>query len=339
LLVASQALPWWGHESGHVIAAAMPAVAVLLTAVGHGALTLVKRTRANRWLKGTFGRYLAPSVIEALGRDPSLIKLGGRRRRLTLLFSDLAGFTTMARKMEPDQVVDLLNRYLSMHAGAVLAEGGVVDKFIGDAVMAFWGDPLEQSDHAARACRTALAVLRAMPDVERYATRYGLEGFHARIGIHTGPAVVGNMGSSDRQDYTCIGDTVNLASRLEGASTPYGVRVLVSRATRERAGDDFAWRLVDRIAVKGKHVSEAVYEPLGRVGDVDEVTLAFARTYEKAFAAYQARQFREATEILRTVPAGRAKDPSVAHLLQLCHWYLDEAPPPDWDGVARLAVK
>ncbi|MGE0191068.1 MAG: CHASE2 domain-containing protein [Planctomycetota bacterium] len=337
LVAVSQALPWWGHENGHVIAAAMPAVAVLLTAVGHGAVTLVKRTRANRWLKGTFGRYLAPSVIQALGRDPSLIKLGGRRRRLTLLFSDLAGFTTMARRMEPDQVVDLLNRYLSMHAGAVLAEGGVVDKFIGDAVMAFWGDPLEQSDQAARACRTALAVVRGMPDIEAYATRYGLEGFHARIGIHTGPAVVGNMGSNDRQDYTCIGDTVNLASRLEGANKAFGTTCLLGDATYQEAREAIVARHLADVVVVGQEKPLPVYELVGEPGD--------------AAAEDRVARFDEATRLVRedrrdearaTLAALRERHPDDAAAAWLVR-LLDELDagrrPTPWDGTLVLDAK
>ena len=337
LLVVSQAVPWWGHDHGHVIAAAMPAIALLLTAIGHGSLTLVKRTRANRWLKGTFGRYLAPSVIQALGRDPSLIRLGGRRRRLTLLFSDLAGFTSMARKLEPDQIVDLLNRYLSMHAGAVLAEGGVVDKFIGDAVMAFWGDPLEQADQAKRACRSALAVLRGMPDVEAYAKRYGLEGFHARIGIHTGPAVVGNMGSNDRQDYTCIGDTVNLASRLEGANKAFGTTCLLGDATYQEARDAIVARHLADVVVVGQEKPLPVYELLGEAGDADAQDRA--TRFEEAWQLVRNDQRANARAVLAGLGERHPHDAAAAWLGRLLDDLDAGRRPAPWDGTLVLDSK
>lgn len=337
LLVVSQAVPWWGHDQGHVIAAAMPAIALLLTAIGHGSLTLVKRTRANRWLKGTFGRYLAPSVIQALGRDPSLIRLGGRRRRLTLLFSDLAGFTTMARKLEPDQVVDLLNRYLSMHAGAVLAEGGVVDKFIGDAVMAFWGDPLEQADQAKRACHTALAVLRGMPDVEAYAKRYGLEGFHARIGIHTGPAVVGNMGSNDRQDYTCIGDTVNLASRLEGANKAFGTTCLLGDATYQEAREAIVARHLADVVVVGQEKPLPVYELLGEAGDADAQDRA--TRFAEAWQLVRDDRRDEARAALAALRQQHPHDAAAAWLGRLLDDLDAGRRPAPWDGTLVLDAK
>lgn len=287
----------------------------------------------------SFSRYVPTEIVRRLLAEGQAARLGGRERDVTLLFSDIRGFTTISEGMTPEAITAQLAEYFDGLLTIVQRHGGVVDKMIGDAVMALWGAPVADEAHPRHAVEAALEMRAWLAEFETLCRSRGQPALVTHVGLATGTAFVGNIGAPHRLNYTALGDTVNLASRLEGASTPYGVRVLVSRATRERAGEGFLWRLVDRIAVKGKNVPEAVYEPLGRVGEVDDDTLAFARTYERAFEAYQDRKFREATEILRGIPASRAKDPSVAHLLQLCHWYLDEAPPPDWDGVARLTVK
>jgi adenylate cyclase len=202
-----------------------------------GTMRYLTEGRYNRWLEGAFGRYLAPSVIDAIKKDPALLELGGRRREISVLFSDVAGFTVASRKLGPEQIVRLLNEHLTAHCDEVFATGGVVDKFIGDAVMAFWGDPVPVYDHAERACRTALAVQRRLPELEPLWRGMGLDEFRVRIGVNSGPVVVGNMGSRQRFDYTVMGETVNLASRLEGANKAFGTTILLGPRTREAAGE------------------------------------------------------------------------------------------------------
>jgi adenylate cyclase len=337
LLLLSQAVPAWLHPRGVVLTAAAPAMALGLTGLGWLALNLLLRSRANRWLQGTFGRYLAPSVIQALSRDPSLIRLGGRRRTLTILFSDLAGFTKMARKLTPDQVVELLNRYLTMHAGAVLAEGGVVDKFIGDAVMAFWGDPVEQPDQAVRACRTALAVIEGMPEVEAFAKGMGLEGFRVRIGIQTGPAVVGNMGSQDRQDYTCMGDTVNLASRLEGVNKAFGTTCLLGDATFQAAREHIVARHIGDVVVVGYDEAVPVHELLGRAGDA--VATARAQDFAAAAAALREDRLDVARARLQALVAAHPDDGAARWLAGVLAALEAGTLPRPWTGRVVLDAK
>ncbi|MHC5009808.1 MAG: CHASE2 domain-containing protein [Planctomycetota bacterium] len=261
-----------------------PVLGVFLTWGGTLGLRLVTEGRRNRWLEGTFGRYLAPSIIDALKRDPSLLELGGRRRHITILFSDVAGFTRISESLEPEQLVSLLNRYLTDHSAAVMAEGGVVDKFEGDAVMAFFGDPVPQEDHALRACRAALVVQAGIAQLRPYCEELGLADFSVRIGINTGDAVVGNMGSRQRFDYTCMGDAVNLASRLEGANKAFGSRILLGPLTYEAVKDDVVARPVAGVVVVGKTEPVAVYELLGLSSDAPlaEHVAAFRRAQEAA---------------------------------------------------------
>jgi adenylate cyclase len=287
----------------------------------------------------SFSRYVPTEVVRRLLHQGEAARLGGRVRDVTLLFTDIRGFTTISESLDPQVLTEHLAEYFDGLLTIIHRHGGVVDKMVGDAVMALWGAPAEDPDHVAHAVAAALEMDVWLRAFEVRCGETDRPALVTHLGLASGPAFVGNIGAAQRLNYTAIGDTVNLASRLEGASTPYGVRVLVSSDVRARAGDGFVWRLVDRVAVRGKNVPEAVYEPLGRQGAVDAVTLRFAAVYERAYQHYQERAFREALEVLAEVPAERAKDRSVQYLGQLCHWYLDDAPPSDWDGVARLQLK
>ena len=200
LLMALIAFVYLRFDAGTAYELFSPAMAIVLTWLGVISARFLTEGRYNRWLEGTFGRYLAPSIIEELKRNPGRLDLGGHQREITVLFSDVAGFTSLSEKLTPPQVSELLNKYLTPHCAAVMEEGGVVDKFEGDAVMAFFGDPLPMQDHALRACRTALAVQRSLPGLEPVWRGIGLTHFSVRIGLNTGSANVGNFGSAQRFD-------------------------------------------------------------------------------------------------------------------------------------------
>jgi adenylate cyclase len=309
---------------------------MLLTWLSTSFFRLFTEGRRNKWLEGTFGRYVAPSIIEALKEDPSRLQLGGRFREISVLFSDIAGFTKFSEKLSPPDQVRLMNHYLSAHAGAVMAEGGVVDKFIGDAVMAFWGDPLDMPDHAVRACRSALAAQAIPPTLTPLCRELGLGPMSIRVGVNSGPAKVGNMGSEDRFSYTCMGDTVNLASRLEHANKEFGSKILIGPITYEQAKDVIVARPLGRLVVVGKEQPVAVYELLAMRADAPADVVALADAFSRAQEAAKAGDGTAARAALDEVERARPKDPVAA-------WFrgvLDDLPPGKaWSGLVVLEHK
>lgn len=302
-------------------------------------LRLLTEGRYNRWLEGAFSRYLAPSVIEALKQDPGLLELGGRTREVSVLFSDVAGFTTHSEHLTPAQLSRLLNEYLSAHCEAVFREEGVVDKFIGDAVMAFWGDPVDQPDHAVRACRTALAVQASLPALEPTWRALGLPGFVVRIGINSGPATLGNMGSRQRFDYTALGDTVNLASRLEGANKAFGTLILLGDAARRRAGEAILAKPLARLAVVGKHEAVPVHELVALAATATEAQRAHVAAFTRAGDALRADDLPAARtaldEALRHLPG----DAACAWLRGVLEALEQGRLARPWDGTVTLGSK
>jgi len=287
----------------------------------------------------SFSRYVPTPVVRELLRRGEAARLGGRVRALTIMFSDIRGFTSVAERMTPDALTEHLAEYFGGLLAAIAGEGGVVDKLIGDAVMSLWGAPIDADDHAARAVRGALACTRWLDGFTQRCLAQGRPPLPTHFGIATGETFVGNVGSHERLSYTVLGDHVNLASRLEGACRLYGVRVLCSDDVRRATGAEFAWRRLDVVAVKGRVTPLAVHEPLGRAGEVDAATLAFAAGYEKAFDAFLARRFAEAIDGLARLGSARASDASVVRLRAACEDAIASPPPADWDGVARLAQK
>lgn len=283
----------------------------------------------------SFAKYVPTPVVRELLRQGEAARLGGRVRPITVLFTDIRGFTGVSEGMTPAALTALLADYFARAMAAIDAAGGAVDKMIGDAIMALFGAPVASDDHAARAVRAALACDRALTAYEAECRAAGKPPLVTHFGLASGEAFVGNVGSRDRLNFTALGDVVNLASRLEGACKVYGTRILCADAVRRAAGDTFAWRLVDVVAVKGRATGERVHEPLGLAVEVPPARLAAARAYEAAFEAYLARRFDDALDRL----AALAPDPSVARLRAACAAFRASPPPPDWDGVARLVEK
>ncbi|MBI4083858.1 MAG: HAMP domain-containing protein [Candidatus Lambdaproteobacteria bacterium] len=283
-------------------------------------------------IRETFKRYVSSSVVDELLRNVDQIRLGGENRNLTIQFSDIAGFTSISEALPPEGVVEFLNEYLSAMTAEIEAEQGIVDKYIGDAVMAFWGTPVALDNHALHACRAALRQLARLRELrEQWAGRGRLARFDARFGLHTGDVVVGNIGSSTRMDYTIIGDSVNTASRLEGMNKEYGTHILISEATWRRVEGGFCARELDAIVPVGRTDPLCIYE---LVGDVDAATpelRARHRRFAEALALYRARRFAEAGEAFHTLDAAGGDPPSRTFEAR-CRELLRQPPPPDWNG-------
>jgi adenylate cyclase len=275
---------------------------------------------------------LAPAVIDKMVAGDKPPQLGGEEREITVLFSDVAGFTALSEGLTPSELVTTMNVYLSAMTDIIEAHGGFVDKYIGDAIVAVFGAPLDDPDHArhavqaALACQTKLAALNADPAQPFRGKKLG-----ARIGLNTGRALVGNMGSARRFNYTVMGDAVNLASRLEGANKYFGSAIMVSDATRRAAGEDgFVWRELDRVKVKGRAAPVGIHEPM----PAEKTELA--KPYAEALTRHRARDFAGARAVLDI----QAKnDPAAASFLARVEACLADPPGADWEPVTELEGK
>jgi adenylate cyclase len=311
---------------------AAPALAGGTAAAGSFLYRLVVEGRQRREMKRAFQSYLAPEVLREVLRDPATLKLGGDVRDVTLFFTDLQGFTGLAEHSEPHELVAFLNDYFTRMCRPVLAEHGVIDKFIGDAIMAFFGAPIASADHGRAAVRAAVHALQISAQIAGEVAARGIPPIATRIGIHSGKAVIGNMGSQDRFDYTAIGDTVNLAARLEGANKAFGTHCLVSETAWRMVGDDVLGREVGRIGVVGRDAPIRVYEPLALREQVTPQLAGFAATWQEMVAALQrgdraaARAGAQACRRLR--PGDR-----------LAGLWLEKLQDPAFDGEFRLDAK
>jgi len=265
--------------------------------------------------------------------------LAGVRRELTVLFIDLGGFTRLAEELAPEAVVAHLNEYFEAVCAAVLEHDGTVKEFQGDGVVAFWGAPIAQPDHAARACRTALAAAARLDSLCVRWTERGVLAPSYRMGLHTAELVAGEIGSVQRGTYGIVGDGMNLASRLEGANKAYGTRILTSDATRERAGAGFVTRELDRVRVVGRRAPVRIFELVGADGAVDARVLRVLEHYADALAAYRARDWDASARALELLSALAPDDAPARVLAARGGAFRVEPPPSDWDGVFALDAK
>ncbi len=273
------------------------------------------------------GKYVPVDLVRLLYKSGQEPVLGGRLHEVTLMFTDVRDFTTVAERLAPEELAALLGRYLEVMTAAIHAESGIVDKYIGDGIMALWNAPIPCPDHARRACAATLRAASAGEALCRSEEWAGRPPLVTRFGLHRDTVLVGHFGAPDRMSYTVLGDGVNLASRLEGLNKEYGTTILASEAVRAAAESAFDFRLVDVVAVKGKTRGVRIFELLGKKGAV-EPRLEVARRYEEAFARYQRRDFSEALGMLEVLP----DDGPARTLAERCRLYLVEAPPPGWDG-------
>ncbi|MEI7512016.1 MAG: adenylate/guanylate cyclase domain-containing protein [Candidatus Uhrbacteria bacterium] len=293
----------------------------------------------RRKIRSAFSRYVSHSVVESIMRNPDKLKLGGDRRNMSVLFSDLRGFTTLSEGLSPEKLVEVLNTYLNEMTNIVFEEGGVLDKYIGDAVMAFWNAPFDQPDHAARAVRCAIRMRDRLAEMNREGVFPNGIILKVGVGMNTGDMVVGNIGAETRYDYTVIGDSVNLASRTESLCKEYGVMIIVTGQTREAMGDGYVTRLLDQVAVKGKKEPVRMFEVLGAAGKVADIDLTFARDFEGALNAYFEKRFHEALHAAEKLLVARPDDVTTKHLKERCEIYLQTPPPEGWDGTWVMTKK
>jgi adenylate cyclase len=341
MLVGSWALLRFGRVWLPPIA---PAMALVVATSARAGLDFAEERRLRRRIAEAFGHYLAPAIVDRLTRDPAALKLGGERRTLTILFCDVRGFTAIAEalKDEPERLTALVNRLLDPLSEAVLAEGGTIDKFIGDCVMAFWNAPLPEPRHAERAVRAGFAMIEAVARLNRdvaAATAPGLPlpaPLAVGVGINTGDCVVGNFGSQRRFDYSALGDAVNLASRLEGLSKLYRVPLLIGPDTAAAVAGAFAVVELDRVAVKGRSDAVAVFAALPG----PEASVEALAVHGDMLTAYRHREWDRALPLVSEAARGvRPLAGYYAMLAERIEGYRRSPPPSDWDGNYVPATK
>lgn len=325
----------WGRWYSFVV----PAATLVASYASITSFRVIQEEREKRQIRKTFSQYLSPGVIALIEKDPKkYIRPGGEVKELTVMFSDIRNFTTLSEGLTPDELVNLLNQYLSTMTDIIFRNLGTLDKYIGDAIMAFWGSPYPQHDHAYRACRCALEMMAGLEELNRKWVELGRRPIAIGIGLNTGPVNVGNMGSNKRLAWTVMGDNVNLASRLEGMTKEYRNRVIISESTYNRVSDQFVGREVDRIRVKGKKHPVVIYELVAPISEQQAYATLLAQ-YNAALDVYRSHNWREATGKFGQILAAYPEDGPTQILLQRCLEFMGEAPDPDWDGVYVMKSK
>ena len=303
------------------------------TLLSAGVIYYTTEGRQKLFIKNAFKQYLSPAVIEELIQYPERLKLGGERRVLSIFFSDLEGFTTISEGLEPEALTALLNEYLSAMTDIIYEEGGTVDKYEGDAIIAFWNAPLPLPDHAVRCVRAALRCQAKLAEMRPSIRERIGKDLRMRIGINSGPAVVGNLGSKTRFDYTMLGDAVNLAARLEGINKQFGTYTIISRTTLDLLAGAFPVRELSRVAVVGRREPVTIYEPMLPAefeARRDDLAI-FSRGLEKFYEG----RFAEAEAIFTVI---KDRDRASASYAEKCR-SLIARPPEGWDGVWVITTK
>jgi adenylate cyclase len=310
-------------------------------AVSQTGITLFKyltEERQKRLIRRAFQHYLHPAVVDQVSQNPQLLKLGGESREVTVLFSDIRNFSTIAEGLNPEALVHVLNDYLTIMTQVVFRHNGLLDKYIGDGIMAVYGAPLDDPDQACRACRTALEMMEELRALQSRWASQGLPFLNIGIGINTAIMVVGNMGSESRFDYTVMGDGVTLASRLEGVNKEYGTNIIVSESTWEQVQERIATREVDIVRVKGKARPTRIFEVCGIAPPPPEVA-AMVQQFEAGLRAYRAQRWENAIERFEQVLEAMPGDQPSRLYIQRCNSFMTRPPPPDWDGVYTMETK
>lgn len=293
----------------------------------------------KKQLKLTFSKYVSPAVVEEILKSDENLKLGGRRQRMSVFFSDVRGFTTISEKLDPEELSRVLNLYLTPMTDIVFKNKGTLDKYIGDAIMAFFGAPITDDNHAEQACRTALESLVKLKELQQIFKEQNLPFIDIGIGINTGEMSVGNMGSNIVQNYTVMGDSVNLASRLEGTTKEYGVRIIISETTNQDVKGKFITREIDRVKVKGKNLPVAIFELIAEATTQTSDALNYLVGFRKGYEHYLNKDFQNALTEFENILNIKDDEPVSKMYIKRCQEFLKDPPAKDWDGVYVMKTK
>jgi len=325
----------WGRWYSVIV----PSTTLLISYVAATSYRVVFEEQAARQIRKTFSQYLSPDVISLMEEDPEkYLRPGGELHELTIMFSDIRNFTTISEGMSPDDLVRLLNEYFTAMTDILLAQYGTLDKYIGDAIMAFWGSPYYFEEHAYHACLTALQMTERLGELNRDWAKRGSPEIAIGIGINSGPVNVGNIGSEKRLSWTVMGDNVNLTSRLEGVTKLYKVQIIISESTYLQVKDNFVAREMDKVLVEGKEQPATIYELMARAEQVQNHQ-GLLVGYSHALESYRARKWEEAVAMLEVILGDYPSDGPTQVLMERCRDFMKEPPPEDWDGVYVMKSK
>ncbi|MBT7371710.1 MAG: CHASE2 domain-containing protein, partial [Gammaproteobacteria bacterium] len=326
-------------SSGLVISMSYLVLAAIFSMIVVNVRFYITEMGQKAQIRQMFGQYLSPKVVEDLVEDPSKVQLGGEEREMTAYFSDIAGFSSISEHMTPSELVQLLNDYLTEMCNIIIGLEGTVDKYEGDAIIAFWGAPTVQLDHARLACYASIDMNKRLVELRDKWEAEGVPQLRVRMGLNSGPMVVGNMGSVQRMNYTIMGDAVNLAARLEGANKAYGSRMMISESTYRACADDIDVRELDRIRVVGKSEPVTVYELLDRKNQSTAAVADLVLQFETGLGLYKDGDFAMARSEFQTCLDIVGEDGPAQAYIARCEQYLENPPDPDWDGVFTLTEK
>lgn len=327
LMIINLLLTIWLFGQGTIINIIYVPIVSVVSYTSTALYHYIHEKRHRKQIVGAFEKYVSKDVIKHIMEHPDRLKLGGEKREITVFFSDIRGFTSISEKLKPEELVHLLNEYLTEMTEIILKHNGVVDKYMGDAIMAFWGAPLEQPKHAERACQASLDMEKRLKELQNKWNKEGIPALEIGIGMNTGYAVVGNMGSENRFDYTAMGDTINLGSRLEGINKQYGTRIIISETTKKKLGKEFITRKLDAVKVKGKKEPVVIYELIGeRKEGIEE--------YEKGLGLYFKQKWDEAVKEFK-----KCGDTASNMFIERCEYFKENPPGKKWDGAWVMKTK
>ncbi len=343
LSFAMCAMGWYGGiwSLGHLRVWVSPFFPLLALVVNFSVLNLLKfwfSERKKQYYRNAFSKYVSKDVVDNLVKNPDQLALGGEEKELTVILADLRNFTTLSEGLSPTKLTHLINLYLGELTEVILDHGGTLDKYMGDAIMAFFGAPVHDSQNPVHACQAAIAMSERLHDKRKEWESIGLPYLEAGIGMNTGMMVVGNLGSARRFDYSVIGDHVNLTSRLEGLSKFYGVKIIISENTKNYLGDSFTCRELDVVKVKGKDEPIRIYELLGK----DYFTggeFAWVKKFEQGLTLYRQQEFEPAVNVFQETLKLKPRDRPTDFFINRCEIFKDDPPEPDWDGVWKYTQK
>ena len=314
-------------------------IACVLSTVTINLYLFMMERKQKGFIKGAFSQYLSPTVIDQIVANPDMLKLGGEKREMTPFFSDIQGFSTISEGLTPEELVQLLNEYLTAMCDIISSHHGTIDKFEGDAIIAFWGAPLDLPNHATVACYATIEMQKRSVELRKMLREQNRPLLYTRMGLNSGPVVVGNMGSAERMDYTMMGDVVNLAARLEGANKFYKTYSMISGSTYELVKDDVDSRQLDIIRVVGKNEPVPVHELLARKNETSSEMSGVVEQYLKGLKLYQDRNFADAVKEFEKVLTIDQDDGPSQTYVKRCAMFIETPPEKDWDGVFTFTEK
>jgi adenylate cyclase len=327
--------------TGIFVGPLVPTLAMVFAVIVREAADFMVAEREKSFLRKAFGTYLSGDVINEIISDPSMLKLGGQKKWITAMFTDVRGFSTISELLDAEQLVKLLNVYLSGMSDIVLEHRGTIDKYEGDAIISFFGAPVNYKEHALQACRSAVMMKRKEAELnERFlADGSSPNPLLTRIGLNTGDMVVGNMGTERKMDYTIMGNAVNLAARLEGVNKQYGSWILMSDDTYKETGDEFLVRRFDKVRVVGINTPVQLWELIDFRTEATPELLDYLGRFEAAHQVFDTKDWKKSLKLFQALSSERPEDGPAKSYIKKCEVFMQKPPAPDWDGVFSLTEK